>query len=79
MVSNEIPKPFETDAAAEMDLDILPEAVESFVTNLGIALTPEQKQQLQGLLKRPNGDAAEAAKRRKTGGAPDQASHGHCG
>ena len=46
----------------------IPMAVESFVHSLGISLTEEQKNQLHGLLKRPNQDPDDPTKRRKTDG-----------
>ena len=56
----------------------IPMAVESFVRNLGIALTEEQKTQLHGLLKRSGSDTEDPTKRRKTDG-PGPLSPGHCG
>ena len=47
----------------------IPMAVESFLHSLGISLTEEQKNQLHGLLKRPNQDPDDPTKRRKTDGA----------
>lgn len=60
------------------DGEQIPMAVESFVHSLGISLTEEQKNQLHGLLKRPNQDPDDPAKRRKTAG-PDPPPTGHCG
>ena len=56
----------------------IPMAVESFVHNLGIALTEEQKTQLHGLLKRSGSDTEDPTKRRKTDG-PAPLAPGHCG
>ena len=56
----------------------IPMAVESFVHSLGISLTEEQKNQLHGLLKRPNQDPDDPTKRRKTDAAATPPP-GHCG
>lgn len=48
--------------------DPVPEAVAGFISTLGVSLTPEQKDQLQVMLKRPQQDTTEKAKRRKTEG-----------
>ena len=53
--------------------DTVPEAVAGFITTLGVSLTPEQKEQLQQMLKRPQSGVEgtdEEAKRRRTG-APE--------
>ena len=50
--------------------DSVPDAVAGFITTLGVSLTPEQKEQLQQMLKRPqSGDEGtdEEAKRRRAG------------
>lgn len=46
--------------------DPVPEAVAGFVRTLGVSLTPEQQTQLQVMLKRPQHEITEEAKRRKT-------------
>ena len=61
---------------AILEISIL--AVESFVHSLGLSLNEEQKNQLHGLLKRPNQDPDDPTKRRKTGGIQTPPP-GHCG
>ena len=58
------PKPDELDPS--MDVDPLPAALETFVTNLGVSLSDEQKSQLRGLLKRPSSGSDDLTKRQKT-------------
>ena len=69
---NQTPAP-STSGEAEQ----IPMAVESFVHSLGISLTEEQKTQLHGLLKRPNQEAEDSMKRRKTKGT-QLTPPGHC-
>ena len=74
---NQTPTPAElTGTMAEPEQ--IPVAVESFVHNLGIALTEEQKTQLHGLLKRSGSDTEDPTKRRKTDG-PGPPAPAHCG
>ena len=57
--------------------DSVPDAVAGFITTLGVSLTPEQKEQLQLMLKRPQSAVEisdEEAKRRRT--LPSDASCG---
>ena len=56
----------QADLDSGMDIDTLPAAVETFVANLGVSLSDEQKTQLHGLLKRPNDTDGDLSKRRKT-------------
>lgn len=63
---NKDPKPEELET--NMEVDPLPAALESFVGNLGVSLSAEQKSQLHGLLKRPSSGTADLSKRRKTDG-----------
>ena len=75
--ANQTPAPSEL-PVANGEAEQIPMAVESFVHSLGISLTEEQKNQLHGLLKRPNQDQEDPTKRRKT----ETAVHGkpgHCG
>ena len=46
--------------------DPVPDAVAGFINTLGVSLTEEQQQQLQLMLKRPQTEATDEAKRRKT-------------
>ena len=55
--------------------DPVPDAVAGFITNLGVNLTPEQQSQLQVMLKRPQTESTDEAKRRKT----DTENGEHCG
>ena len=55
--------PLQSDATMS---DPVPEAVAGFITNLGVNLTPEQQSQLQVMLKRPQTEITDEAKRRKT-------------
>ena len=64
--------------AATREAEHIPMAVKSFVHSLGISLTEEQKNQLHGLLKRPNQDQEDSMKRRKTEAAT-HAPQGQCG
>lgn len=50
---------------AEMK-DPVPEAVAGFISAFGVDLTEDQKAQLQVMLKRPQEELVEEAKRRKT-------------
>ena len=76
---NQTPAPTEL-APGSAEPEQIPMAVESFVHrhSLGISLTEEQKNQLHGLLKRPNQDPDDPTKRRKTDGAVTPPP-GHCG
>ena len=74
---NKDPKPEELDSS--MEVDPIPAAVETFVANLGVALTDEQKTHLHGLLKRPGAGNADLSKRRKTETASPAAASGSCG
>ena len=68
-----------TDLETSMEVDPLPAAVETFVANLGVSLSAEQKTQLHGLLKRPNDMDADLSKRRKTETQPVPPPPGSCG
>ena len=74
---NQTPAPAELPSTSG-EGEQIPMAVESFVHSLGISLTEEQKTQLHGLLKRPNQEAEDSMKRRKTEGT-QLTPPGHCG
>ena len=74
---NKEPKP--ADLESSMDVDPLPAAVETFVANLGVSLSDEQKTQLRGLLKRPNDTDGDLSKRRKTDSPATATPPGSCG
>ena len=67
------------DLESSMDVDPLPAAVETFVANLGVSLSDEQKTQLHGLLKRPNDTDGDLSKRRKTDSPATATPPGSCG
>lgn len=74
---NKDPKPGELETS--MEVDPLPAALETFVANLGVSFSDEQKSQLHGLLKRPSTGAADLNKRRKTDTVSPTAAPGSCG
>ena len=51
--------------------DPVPDAVAGFINTLGVSLTAEQQQLLQLMLKRPQTEATDEAKRRKTEASGD--------
>ena len=74
---NKDPQPPELERS--MEVDPLPAALETFVANLGVSLSDEQKTQVHVLLKRPNDTNVDLSKRRKTEGLGPATPPGSCG